>query len=235
MNKLEATNYALELKTFGSGLTSYTQSNCQCSLTDDGYRIYRTPNVNPTNNGNTMWGGLVIKPFNIDSNFFVDGHSYVILFDVKGKSSNALPDIWWSNQVGWGGGGLGPQPTNVVVHNPVSANFNTEIWQTVMYKWDLTDGVRKVCTTSYSSFSAGTTYISYRDFKFGFQYTDTGTMGTELYVKNIRLYDITNMKNMDIRKTGVAEYISMIENENRNGTAAAYRFGEIRGNILYEI
>ena len=233
MNKLESTNYAIEMKTFSNGLSSYTQKNCQCTLTDDGYRIYRTPNANTTNSGSTMWGGFVVKPFNIDNNFFEDGHSYIILFDVKGKSSGAATDFYWTNQVGWGGGGLNPVPTNEVKYNPVSANFNSDVYVTAYYKWDLTDGVRKVCTTSYSNFSAGTTYISYRDFKFGYNYYDTGPMGTDIYIKNLRLYDITNMKNMDIMKTGVAEYVAMIENS--DAKSSVFRFGEIRADNFYEI
>ena len=73
-NLLELTEYNLRKKTWGYGLSSYTQSNCSCTLTDDGYRIYRTPNVNPTDNGQTMWGGLVLKPFNIADNILQKSH-----------------------------------------------------------------------------------------------------------------------------------------------------------------
>ena len=94
--------YGIETKQYLGGLSNYAQSNCQVSLTDDGYRIYRTPNVNPTDNGNTMWGGFVLS--NSDNRFeLIQGHTYILEFDIKGQSSTGTPDIWWSNLVGWGG------------------------------------------------------------------------------------------------------------------------------------
>lgn len=47
-------------KTFIAPLASYTQANCQVTLTDTGYRIYRLPNKTTSNDGNTMWGGFVL-------------------------------------------------------------------------------------------------------------------------------------------------------------------------------
>lgn len=185
--------YGIATKQWVGGMSSYTQSNCQVSLTDNGYRVYRTPNVNPTDNGNTMWGGFVIK--NTDNRYgFVQGHTYVLEFDVKGQSSNACSDVYWTNQVGWGGGGLNPSPSGVVICNPVTSNWQSTEYQHFSYKWTC-DSIYKTCTSSYSSFTQGNTYISYRDFKFGWGYTQTGSLGTDVYIKNLRMYDITNISN----------------------------------------
>lgn len=92
------------------GLSSYTQGHCQCSLTENGYRIYRTPNKTYSGDGSVMWGGLVVKntainyvhPWdNSSDNIFglATGHTYVICFHVKGKSTNP-PECYWSNQIG---------------------------------------------------------------------------------------------------------------------------------------
>jgi len=43
---------------FTNGLSRYTQANCQVNLVEDGYHIYRPPNLTQSANGNTMWGGL---------------------------------------------------------------------------------------------------------------------------------------------------------------------------------
>jgi len=43
---------------FTNGLSRYTQSNCQVNLVEEGYHIYRPPNLTQSANGNTMWGGL---------------------------------------------------------------------------------------------------------------------------------------------------------------------------------
>lgn len=157
-----------------------------------------------------------------------------------GRSSGAMSDLAINNMCGWSpsDSGLYPHPTNVIKLNPVTANFSSSTWQPLVEKWTIPadDSVYKVCTRAYtSSYVSGGTYLSYKDFKFGYTYANTGEWGTDIYIKNIRMYDVTNIKNMDIRKTGIVEYIGMIENENRNGNASIFKFGEIRGNILYEI
>ena len=201
-NLLELTEYSLRKKEWGYGLGAFTQSNCSCTLTDDGYRIYRTPNVNPTDNGQTMWGGLVIHPFDIAANILQKNHRYVIMFHVKGKSSNSVSDVSWSNLVGWGGGGLSPLPTINKNTMNLPANFNGET--DVLYDFTINDDIYKVCTSSYSSFVAGNTYLSYNGFKFGFEYTNTGEWGTDLYITNIRMYDITNYTpSVNLAKSGI--------------------------------
>lgn len=198
-------------KTLTKGLSAYTQANCQVTLTDDGYRIYRTPNVNPTDNGSTMWGGLIIKPYNMENkDVFIKGHTYILKFHIKGQTSNA-PDFGWSNLVGWGGGGLSPSPSDVK-YSSTPSNFNGEM--DFFYKWTINDDVRKVCTNSYSNFVAGNTYLSYDGFKFGFSYTDTGTMGTDLYITNLRMYDITSgYTNIDVKKNGIVLCNDCIEQD----------------------
>lgn len=189
-NLVQKANNGIATKTYTGALSSYTQPNCQISLTDSGYRIYRPANKTPSADGNTMWGGLVIKPYNENNaDVLFKGHTYILKWHVKGKSSNPGTDSGWSNNVGWGGGGLTPSPSNTST-NFTPSNFTGEMdcW----YKWTISDDVYKVCTSSYSSFVKGQTYLSYRDFKFGFGYTDTGSLGTDLYITNIRLYDITN-------------------------------------------
>ena len=221
-NLLELTEYSLRKRTWGYGLSSYTQSNCSCTLTNYGYRIYRTPNVNPTDNGSTMWGGLVIKPFNIADNILQKGHRYVLMFHVKGKSSNSVVDTYWSNNVGWGGGGLDPKP--VINRNTMKlpANFNGET--DVVYDFTINDDIYKVCTSSYSSFVAGNTYLSYNGFKFGFQYTNTGEWGTDLYITNIRMYDITNYtSSVNLAKSGILSISALNEID---GTARINKYSE---------
>lgn len=217
-------------KKMANPLASYTQSNCQVSLTDDGYRIYRPPNKNPTNDGNTMWGGFVMRFYEPP---FTKGHRYVVQFETKGQTSNKPSDIYWTNLAGWGGGGLQPAPTDVVIKN-IDANFNSQNWTTISYTWTINDDVYKTCTSSYSSFVQGNVYPSYRDFKWGFGYTDTGSLGTDLYIKNVRMYDLTIASQIDIKKTGVIEAGSFWETLSKQD-AAFHHDGEITSNCFYEI
>lgn len=229
INMLDAINTSITRKTLSNGLSSYTQANCSVTLTDNGYRIYRAPNLTTSANGNTMWGGFVIKPYDMyNRDVLVKGHTYIIKFNVKGKSSNTA-EIVWSNQIGWGGGGLSPQPSDVS-YLTTPSNFNGEM--ECFYKWTINDDVWKTCTESYSGFVAGTSYLSYRDFKYGFGYASTGSLGTDLYITNIRMYDITEGElPVSITTSGVCQG-TLIENNlnkvsfNRGNEVFASEFSE---------
>lgn len=215
MNKFTKLNDACASKQFVNGLSRYTQANCQVTLTDKGYRIYRPPNITYSSSDSstkTMWGGLLLQPFTDDSNFLVQGHTYIMLFHVEGQSSNDATDKYWSNNAGWSGGsyGLSTSPTNVV-SNTIGTNFQGE--KDIYYKFTVADAIFKTCTTSYSSFTAGTSYNCYRDFKWGFAYQSTGSLGTDLYITNFRMYDITTLNNdITFNKTGVINASEFVEN-----------------------
>ena len=202
-NLLEKTNFDLTRKAWGNNAYGYVQSNCNVTLTDDGVRVYRPANLTVSGNGNTMWGGLVLTPYGQNNkDVLFKGHTYIIKWHVKGKSSNSWDGQGWSNLVGWGSGGLVPNPSNVSCQcTPSNFNGEMECW----YKWTINDDVYKVCTSSYSSFVQGETYLSYAGFKCnGFGYTDTGSMGTDIYISNIRMYDITdNNQKVNIKLSGV--------------------------------
>ena len=227
ISKLE---YNRQKKVWADGLSSYTQTHCQCTLTDDGYRIYRTPNLVYSSAGTVMWGGFVID--NTDNRFNLqDGHTYMLQFEVKGQTSNSVTSIYWTNLVGWGGGGLSPTPSNVISANPVTSNYNSSEWKTFTYQWTINDGVYKVCTSAYHTFEQGKTYISYKGFKYGFDYMDTGSLGTDLYIKNIRMFDITNTNHTDIMKTGIIDTNSITEEI----LPAEISMGGIVGNQIMEV
>ena len=231
-NILTLTNDAIYAKTYSAGLSAYTQSNCQVTLTDTGYRIYRPPNISTSTSGNTMWGGFVVKPFSENSNALVKGHTYILKFEIKGKNSDNSYDIGWHNQVGWDGGGLTPSPSSVS-YTSLGTNFNSDNWFRFHYKWTINDDIIKTCTSSYSSFVAGQQYISYRDFKFGFGYNPTGSMGTDLYIRNVRLYDITTKpNNIKIYKTGIITSGDFIED---NGNISFKMDDDLYANEIIEI
>ena len=207
-NLIQDANTALWNKEFSSSsLSAYIQSNCQVTLTDEGYRIYRPPNKNPTDDGNTMWGGLIIRPHvgnDIQVSSLQKNHTYILKFELKGKTSNSVSDMYWSNQAGWGGGGLSPNPSNVS-YSSIGANWISDEWKNYYYRFTINDDIMKKCTSSYSTFVKDQYYNSYRDFKFGFIYTNTGDMGTDLYLRNFRLYDITDHSSVESKldKQGV--------------------------------
>ena len=214
-------------------LASHTQSNCQVTLTDEGYRIYRPPNITYSSSDSstrTMWGGFIMRFLETP---FIQGHRYCINFEIKGKTSQVPSDIYWTNNAGWGGHGLDPAPSDVVCYN-LPANYNSEEWFLFNYAWTINDNIYKTCTQSYSSFVEGTDYNSYRDFKYGFTYQNTGALGTDLYIKNVRMYDLTTALQIDIKKTGIVKAENFYETLSKQD-AAFHHSGEITSSCFYEI
>lgn len=237
-NLLFKTECARIDKVWRDGLSSYTQSNCQVTLTDNGYRIYRPPNLTPAANGNTMWGGLRlnnqstggIHEYNISQDnmwLLQPGHTYLIGFHITGKSSNAT-SFGFTNNMGWGGGGVSPNPT-ILVNDGIPTDFNGEKDCTCIFT--ISDTIAKACTSAYSSYTAGTTYLSYRDFTFGWGYTSTGALGTDVYITNLHMYDITSLVTK-FEKKGVVKIGDLNERMNdcrliKNSELCASKFIEI--------
>ncbi len=189
-----------------------------------------------------MWGGMKIINATTSSishtydpaidNYFnlIQGHTYIILFHVSGQSTNTFVNFGWTNQMGYSGRGLMPTPTNVLYHR-IPTDFQGE--EDCFYKFTLSDTISKVCTTTYSYATAGQSYLSYTHFQVGFEYQDTGALGTDLYITNLRMYDITNNdKNFSILKSGIIETNGIIERTN-NLTSISYG-KEIETFQLYE-
>lgn len=190
-NLWAAANQGIINKTFTGGLNSYTQSNCQVTLTDDGYRIYRPPNITYDSNDSstrTMWGGFLYRN---SKPLLLKGHTYMIKIDIKGQTSNGS-ESYWSNEAGWSGGAYGLGTEYIWIENGnLPANWSSSDYVTRTWRFVVTGNTYKECITTYSSFYVGNIYPVFRDFKFGFSYGNTGALGTDLYIKNIRLYDIT--------------------------------------------
>lgn len=207
---------ALKSKKFEYGLDRYTQEHCQCTLTDKGFRIYRTPNKVYSTDGRVMWGGLQLNIVDgLGYDVFIKGHTYIIAMDVTGQSSTGA-GIAFHNYMGWNGGGLTPRPTRLD-ESIIPNNFNGS--KTVYCKFRIDDDVYKKCTSSYSSFVEGTTYLSYKSLSLHWEYTDTGSLGTDIYVDNIRLYDITgDTLGVSVNKSGVLSNLSLYEKKNNQTT-----------------
>lgn len=180
----------IEMRVWKPGLSKFEQENCKCSLTNQGFKISRPGGLTVATNGYTMFGGLVLHPFELDSNILEEGHSYVIMLDVRGCTSN-VPVCYWSNNVGWEAPELSPILTGVVTNNAIKKEFSSINYVTYRYEFTVNDSLYKKCEKSYQNFVEGEYYLSYRDFFFGFTYKSTGPQGTELYIRNIRMYDVT--------------------------------------------
>lgn len=237
-NILYKPNEALGIKKYQNGLSLYTQTNCNVNLTDEGYHIYRPPNLSSSDK---TYGGLKIYNQNSDSirvqnngdNIFglIEGHTYIIRWHVSGQSSNVFYYIQWQNNMGNNGKGKGlmPAPTNVIKGN-IPSNFNGE--QECFYKFT-PDSIFKTCSDGTSPYMTGQTYLSYRHFSISFNYANTGALGTDLYITNLRMYDITdNEKNYSITKEGIilpAQVIEMPINQ-----ASIQNSGDLICNNFYE-
>lgn len=221
-NLLDLAQKALTNKQWKDCLfNSSSQPKAVVTLTDYGLRVYREPNNTSTTSGSgegkqSNWGGFVLT--NTDNMFGLqNGHTYLIQVDVKGKSDRALSDYGWRHHVGWNytNTGIAPAPTNTVLLNPITANFNTEEWQQLSYKFTISDSVYKVATTTYQYHTEGETYLAYYQFKFGWTYGTTGEIGTDVYFSNLRMFDVTSIpKEININKQGILDTFQLSENEN---------------------
>ncbi len=232
-NKFTPLNEALADKQFKNGLSRYQQSHCKITLTDQGYRIYRDPNLTQSANGNVMWGGFLVKPFQIDENFLIKNHKYIILVHIKGQSSNSIASVYWSNQAGNGGAshGLSSQYTTHKLYK-FSSQFKGQF--NFVWEFTITGDIWKTCTSSYSSFVEGTSYNCYRDLIIGFGYTNTGTLGTDIYLTDLRCYDITNI-NEEVRckRNNIFEISEL--SQHQNSKIQIYKPGNLQSNYIYEI
>lgn len=271
-NKASLMNDSIFKKSFSNGVSGYTQAHCQVTMADKGLRIYRTPNKTQSVDGSVMYGGMKLQFLTLgkkrtisytntstnttetyeESDFFKTGRRYRISFHVSGFTHNAA-NIGFSNNMGWGGGGLAPAPSDVNSLT-VPANFgivnDTAVGSEMncFYEFTINDAVYKTCTTAYSSFKVGTVYPSYRDFQLQFNYASTGTNGTDLYITNIICEDITESDthtNVPDGSTGTMNTLSVRESEysetpirfSDSGvleTQKIYDSGNILGNSLVD-
>lgn len=223
-NHMLVANKAILNGAWENGLLRYRQANCQVTLENNAVHIYRPPNTDAS-----MWGGF---GFRNDDNVLglQKGRSYLWAMTVSGQTSNS-PVIEVDNNMGWVNttSGLMPQPTDIFKYRtPASFNGKQEAW----YAFTIPDDIFKECTTGYSSFVAGKTYISYRDFQYRFDYTTTGTLGTDLYITNIRFFDITDLDLSNITRAGIANFTDFVEDA---GIASINMNKEFYTNSIIEI
>ena len=225
-------------KVFQDGLSRYTQSQCQVTLTDEGYHIYRPPNLVYSSAGKVMWGGLklvnqtsdTISPYNAarDNIWGLQKtHTYLFAFHAKGQSSNS-PSLNVQNNMGWDRiAGMGPNPTYIST-STIPANFNGEKDCYIIFT--INDDIIKTATKTEGGYTTGEQYLSYRDLSLNYGYTDTGALGTDLYLTDFRLYDITNYIGQ-IKKTGITNFSDYVE---RNGILQIRNKAELLTSNLIE-
>lgn len=210
-----------------NGLQRSQQANCQVTIENNAVHIYRPPNIDAS--AHNTWGGF---RFRNDGNVLglQKGRSYLWAMTVSGQTSNS-PTMEVDNNMGWAGpnSGLMPQPTDIFKYRtPASFTGTQEAW----YAFTIPDDIFKECTTGYSSFVTGKTYISYRDFQYRFDYTSTGELGTDLYITNIRFFDITDLDLSNITRAGIANFTDFVEDA---GIASINMNKEFYTNSIIEI
>ena len=218
---------------FTNGLSRYTQANMQITLENGLYHVYSAPNLNTTDNGKTMWGGLRINNTGVTgTQLLTKGHTYIIKFHVSGKCSRSPEKFRWSYEMGWeGDAALAPNPTNVTsdfIPNP----FQGE--KECFYKFTVSDDIYKTCSKSFSSYVAGNSYLSYSHFCFNYPYGNTGELGVDLYLSDFRMYDLTNStEKPQILKNGELRGI-IIQNPSYN-KASIFNDTEMTIKDIYEV
>lgn len=219
----------------GTGVYQYTQNDNYSKYTDNGLLWIRKANIvghGWNSNYHTTFGG-----FRIITDSFIDklktGNTYVLMIDVKGQLDHNLDYFRFSYEMGWEGDneGLLARPQVIYSKCPVKG-FNN---MTAIYAFKITDDVYKTCKTKFSDYIVGNKYNSYKQFCMGFGYADDTTIGTELYIKNLRMYDITKYdKIVSFLKTGVIKSNTLTTLINNNSSFCLNKFGTVSVNNFYE-
>lgn len=194
-----------------AGVGAYTQTHCSVTLTSQGARIYSPPDWDGRaieGHGWDTWGGLCLSPMKT-SNCLIAGHRYIVLWHCVGQTSVAMSEIYWTNQVGWGQSPDAAPTTNFLCRP--GANFQGEM--ECCFDFTINDTIFKTTgDTVHSGFEPNTSYLAYAALKLGFGYRETGPLGTDLYLSNFRMYDITGgAKQAEFTKSGLLQTTELIE------------------------
>ena len=246
VNIVEDANYRIE-KGLGTGgtLSRYYQTGTpnQYLFEDGCIHIIRPQTVSAKTYGGMILrpaygGGITSSTSGHPTNMLVKGHRYVIVWDTKGYTTEAPFSNTWNYNIGNESSttGLAPAPSNVVRYNPIAkANANVEDWETAYYAFTINDDIFKQCKANHASFVSGITYTSYYQFRWCVFNYATGVSGTSVYLKNVRMYDITNMSASTVTQYGVERTLSFIENDLYSLRPSIFQYGEVRGKNLLEL
>lgn len=194
-NIMEDVQQAIDDKVFKNGLWGFQQASCVCTITENGFRIQRDDNLIYSSTNKVMWGGLIatFTPEQIKAN-----RKYLLTFQCRGKSSNNM-EIYFAQQAGWAAkGGLNSiTPTSMRVHGE---NFNSNDWVDCWAIFNTGDDLFKVATKTESDVVSGTAYFRCTELKIGYAYQDTGELGTDILINNVKLIDITDEIKIGIDK-----------------------------------
>lgn len=204
------------------------------SWTDNGCRIYRTPNITGVHNGSgtANWGGWRISFTTTDTpkSVLIKGHTYLFFCNVKGKSDSEGTNCGWAFNWGWDGdSALVPKPTSL--YKDITIPKGNDIDKTLSWVFKIEDDIDKVCANAFTSgWVVGNTYQSYKYLHVGYNYTDTGDVGTDVYLSNFALYDITDVSTkIEYNKNGTinALTVNCLVDELSTGAYGLNRFNDV--------
>ena len=78
------------------------------------------------------------------------------------------------------------------------------------YIFTINDAIIKTSNDARAGYDGSSNYLSYRHFCLNWTYANTGTLGTDIYLTNFRMYDITSYM-AKFNKNGQANFIDFIE------------------------
>lgn len=162
-------------------------------LIDGKVHIWRSPNNTNTGNSSGNYTGFAVGDL---KDILEKDHIYLFSFDIEGVNDspdNANASLVYT--IGWGGcGGLDYYSVPSYL-----AHFNGK--EKIYFLYDLRGKeLWQAATKTEGSVVAGTYYPIYNNFFFRFNYSTTGEKGTDVYISNISMQDITNNTTVNINK-----------------------------------
>lgn len=197
---------------------AYDQGKCKCTYVagEKAFRVVRDKNLVYPASGHVQWGGFIVS-FNDDVGGckqyepLKPNTCYLMSVMVKGKSDNVSENPYLSIDAGYTSKG-GMETCGGSTNGLVPANFNSSTYvrklavMTTDNKsfWKFGNGQQSMPTT--------TRYYCAREIKFvGWGYTSTGANGTDVYIKDPEMFEISSAEKAEIAKYGDAALFKIYE------------------------
>jgi hypothetical protein len=152
--------------------------------------------------------------------------------DSTGGSSTSILPIGWT---GWGSGSsAGVNNQAVVLKNTcnIPPGFVGSRKCEFVFTIPSNDVLYKTATVTTGPVVAGQEYLSYGEFSSTWTYSTTGEEGTDIYITNFKMVDITDMSQPKVMATAIFEGDYFNETYN---SASFSKYGEVRTTNIREV
>lgn len=186
-------------------------SQCTCSIINNTEIYYhRNPNVIVSTAGNVT---AIVSSLSIPNGMIKTNRKYKVCWKARGISDGLMQAPYLAFSASWTTNGVGLVANNSVGDAGVPSNFNETQYQERSAILDTTGwSPWQQAKNDYETIKTGDWFNCANKLAFTFNHTNTGTNGTDVYLTDFRLYDITDNPSAGFDKKGKAIASEFVEN-----------------------